>query len=141
MVRAMVVTVMRWYMYAQYEGNQEESEHNEVDEWKKSFCFFFVILSLEWHCISIELVNYFHVPLFVHMARNLLSEDVCQTERKSGPIPYRVKTAEHIVKILSSRQLVFSELVDVTKLRRYHANEGIININYKWSFSEGSAMW
>jgi len=33
MVRAQVVTVMRWY--AQDEVNQEESEHNEVDGMKK----------------------------------------------------------------------------------------------------------
>jgi len=33
MVRAMMVTVMRWY--AQDEVNQEESEQNEVDEFHR----------------------------------------------------------------------------------------------------------
>jgi len=33
MVRAKVVTVVRWY--AQDEANQEENEHNEVDGMKK----------------------------------------------------------------------------------------------------------
>jgi len=37
MVRAKVVTVMRWY--AQNEVNQEESQQNEVDKMKKGADF------------------------------------------------------------------------------------------------------